>query len=279
MPRHSTFDFEKYWDRAQKWFFLPLGTVILALLLAWSIDSVRAWLQQHGLKDLDVPAVVGIVLAATMFVLVSFQRQLREVRNRLNDFSPSSSSRLISGGIQDVYAELGNIIAEIGTGPGGETGLDVVGLTLFTAWPMLVEPHLRKAQQPLRGWRVRLFVLSPEFTKSNAFFKQTWTMQAEAQISTIREFEQSNQALLKGLGGFEVTAYKFFPAIHGFRTDAGHLLISYIHWNDDDVLEGPTQFYELFHPSDKSARARSYRALFDNWVTRANKDRPTGRVV
>ena len=75
-----------------------------------------------------------------------------------------------------------------------------------------------------------------------------------------------------------VDQYNFFPAVHGFRTRAGHLLISYIHW-DDEVLDKPTQFYEFFQPSDKSARASAYRGLFDSWFKRASRESTTGKVA
>ncbi|MFZ0772222.1 MAG: hypothetical protein WCA49_25035 [Candidatus Sulfotelmatobacter sp.] len=278
MPRGKRFDFEKIWDWAQKWFFIPLVAVIFVWLLAWSIDSVRTWMQGHGLGR-DVPAVVGIALAATMFVLVSFQQQLRQVAKRLGDFSPSASSRIIRGGIKDVYPELQKILAELGAGSSSERSLDVLGLTLFTAWPMLLQPGLSSAEGALRGWRVNVFLLCPDFIKSNPCFSAAWALQAEAQLLAIKEFATNNAQLLKELKtDLAVTKYKFFPAVHGFRTGAGHLLISYIHWNGTS-LEGPTQFYEFFQPSDKSARASLYRDLFGNWIERAKREAAAGKVI
>jgi hypothetical protein len=76
-----------------------------------------------------------------------------------------------------------------------------------------------------------------------------------------------------------VSKYSFFPAIHGFRTGAGHLFISYMHWaHSAQRIEEPTQFYELFQPSDKSMRASVYREVFANWIDRAKKD-SAGRAV
>jgi hypothetical protein len=279
MPRGKRFDFEKIWDVAQKWFFLPVVGLIFALLLAWSIDSVRGWMQNHGLKDLDVPAVVGITLAATMFVLVSFQQQLKQMAKRLGDFSPSATSTIIRGGVEKVYPELQNIIAELGPGSGRKRGLDVLGLTLYTAWPVLLQPGLSGAERTLRGWRVNAFLLCPDFIRSNPCFSATWALQAEAQLSTINEFAANNAQLLIELGTtLTVTQYKFFPAVHGFRTDAGHLFISFIHWREKS-LEGPTQFYEFFPPSDTSARAQQYRDLFDNWIERAKRQEAAAKAA
>ena len=90
MMRRTLFDFDKAWDLAQKWFFVPLIGLILILLLAWSIDSVRTWMQGHGLKELDVPAVVGITLAATMFILLAFQQQLEKDLDGTKKFADMS---------------------------------------------------------------------------------------------------------------------------------------------------------------------------------------------
>jgi hypothetical protein len=279
MARRTLFDFEKTWDRAQKWFFLPLLGLILTLLLAWSIDSVRAWMQNHGLKDLDVPAVIGITLAATMFILLAFQQQLKQMGRLIGTFSPSASSKLLRGGIKDVYSELAKILADLGTGSSPERSLDVLGLTLFTAWPMLLEPSLGSTEGALRGWRVNVFFLCSDFIRANPCFSPTWALQSEAELSAIKEFAKNNALLLKQFGTeLNVTQYRFFPAVHGFRTEAGHLLISYIHWSGDQ-LDAPTQFYEFFEPSDKSIRASLYRALFNNWIGRAKREATTGKVI
>lgn len=273
MPRRRSFDFEKSWDLAQKWFFIPLVAVIFVLLLAWSTDSVRCWMQQHGLKELDVPAIVGIALAATMFVLLAFQQQLKQLGRRIGDFSPSASSRIIRGGVEHVYPELHTILDDVGTGAGSERSLDVLGLTLFTAWPMLLRSGLGSPGGALRGWRVSVFCLSPDFLKANPYFSENWVKEVEAKLSSINEFTKNGGELLKDLGtSLAVMQYKFFPAVHGFRTGAGHLLISYIHWSGES-LDDPTQFYEYFPPSDKSVRASLYRALFDNWIERAKREK------
>ncbi len=278
MPPRRQFNFERIFDLAQQWFFIPLVVLIFILLLAWSIDSVRLWMQSHGARGLDVPAIVAIALAAILFVLISFQHELKQMGERLSVFAPATS-KIIRGGIRDVYTELDKIVAELGTGSGRGRSLDVLGLTLFTAWPMALEPNLNSSEGGLRGWRVNVFFVSPEFAKANSYFSPTWALQSEAQRSAVREFAANKSQMLRDHGTeLTVTQYKFFPAVHGFRTGAGHLLISYTHWSGE-LLEGPTQFYEYFQPSDKSVRASHYRALFDNWIERAGKDVTVGKVI
>ena len=185
MLRRRLPDFERLWDIVQKCLFLPLVVVILILLLAWSIDSVRAWLQAHGLRGFDVPAAVGIALAATMFVLYSFQQQLRQMGKQISAFSPPPSSNIIHGGIARVYEKFPAILSEFRPGSDSDKTLDVLGLTVFTAWPMLLEPLLSSS---LRGWRVNVFFLSPDFIKKNTYFSPQWARDAETQLAAINEF-------------------------------------------------------------------------------------------
>ncbi len=269
MPKIRLFDFENVYDTAQRWFFVPLIACIFVLLTAWSIDSLRPELKYIGFKDLDVPAVVGITLAATMFVLLAFDHQLKSVSKQLGAFSPSLTSKIIPNGIQDVYGELGRAIREVGPGGSSERTLEILGLTLFTAWPIFLQPTLCNDPQALRGWRITLFLLEPNYIASSPFLSKEWVLDSNAQSAAIREFAVKKAQLLKSLNiEFHIVQYKSFPAVHGFRTNAGHLFISYIHW-DGDLLDRPTQFYEIFQPSDVSLRAGSYRMLFHNWVTHA----------
>jgi hypothetical protein len=279
MPMRKLIDIEKIVELASKWFLFPLLVVMFIMLLALSMDSVQKWIQNHGLAMLGVPEIVGMALVVTIFVMVIFQQQLKQVGEHLSSFSPSGSSKIVHGGVQEVYNELHKILDEIGPGSGREKGLEVMGLTLYTAWPMLLEPILSSAEGALRGWRVNIFFLSSDYIKANPCFSESWDSHSSAELKAIQEFAKKMKHLLKQRGTeLNVSQYKFFPAVHGFRTDAGHLLISYIHWNGE-LLDSPTQFYEVFQPSDKSARASRYHALFENWIQRAKREAATGKVI
>ena len=272
-------DFEKILDFIQKWFFIPLVGVLFLLLLVWSIDPIRDLLKAHGFRDLDTEKIAAMTIAALLFVLVSFNQRMKQLGDRIDAFSPSADSKIISGGIKDVYAELDKIIAELGSGIGGGRTLDVLGLTLFSAWPILLEPNLGSAVGSLQGWEINVYFLHHDYLDANPLFANTWTLHADAELSAIRDFAANKAQLLKDNGTtLKVSQYKFFPAIHGFRTGAGHLLISYIHWTGDRA-DMPVQFYEIFTPSDRSPRAAYYHGLFDNWIERAKRDAVAGHVI
>lgn len=270
---------EKFLDRAQRWVFIPVIFFCLIVLLFWTIDPVRGWLVQHGvLKDVD--GVVGMALVVTIFILVSFDQRLARTEARLASFSPAASSRIFQGGVSTIYSVLNETLQ--GLGPEAATGdktLDVLGLTLFTVWPIALQPRL--VDGSLRDWKVNVYCLSPDFVEANSYFSRDWVMQSQAQLTTIQAFAQEKTSIMNGFGTkLSVSKYSFFPAVHGFKTGAGHLFISFIHWLPSaERLETPLQFYEVFLPSDKSMRASVYRALFDNWIARAQRDAAAGRIV
>ncbi len=268
---------EKLLDRAQRWVFLPLIFVCLVILLLWTVDPVRTWFVSHGwLKDVE--SVVGIALVVTIFVLVSFDQRLGRTVERLDAFSPSASSRICKGGVSTIYTPLHEALKELEQARAEKT-LDVLGLTLYTAWPQLLRPKL--VDGSLRDWHVKVYCLCPDFIKDTSCFPSDWVMQSQSFLSTIQTFMNNNSQLLKRFGTtLTVSKYTFFPAIHGFRTGAGHLFVSYIHWaNPAEQIVEPMQFYELFQPSDRSMRAEVYRELFANWVERAKKESAARPVV
>ena len=264
MRWNRLFNVEQLWDKAQRYFLIPLTMVSLLFLIAWAVDPVREWLQRHGFSHLDVTWIVANVLALATLVLVALESRLKRIGRQIEHFSPPGTSTIVEGGVGNIYPELRRMLNE-SQGLGAKT-LDVLGLMLFTAWPNLIEPCIR--DETLRKWRVNLYHLAPEFIANNPYIPPAWAANLAAKLADIQAFEKNE--LAKYDTTLSLIAYRFFPAIHGFRTNAGHLAISYIHWSDKR-LDGPFQFYEVFEPTDKSLRAERYRALFDNWVTRAAK--------
>jgi hypothetical protein len=122
---------------------------------------------------------------------------------------------------------------------------------------------------------VNIYLLHPDFIeKHQALFKDEWLGQVKAKQKEITEFKERHEAELRGNQvTLNVKTYSFFPGVHGFRTSDGHLMISFVQWSKDQkTVDNPNQFYELFAPSDISARANAYRSLFENWLDRADRD-------
>ncbi len=177
--------------------------------------------------------------------------------------TPAASPRIYSG-VREIYGPLTTILREANH---ENLTLDVLGLTLFSAWPMFLDPAIRDGL--LRAWRLNIYVLSPDFIRNSPFFPDGWVHESEAKLKLIEKFAAAHSNPVDG-PRITVVKYSRFPAIHGFRTQSGHLFISYIHWNSaENLLDDPHHFYEEFSPEDKSDRASQYRSLFQNWIEHA----------
>lgn len=180
-------------------------------------------------------------------------------------YTPTASPRIYSG-IREIYGPLTTILRE--ADDQGLT-LDVLGLTLFSAWPIFLDPAIREGL--LRAWRLNIYLLSPAFIRTNPYFPDGWLQESEAKLKLVEKFAAAHSNAVEG-PKITVVQYSRFPAIHGFRTQSGHLFISYIHWNSaENLLDDPHHFYEEFRPEDKSDRASMYRSLFQNWIDHADK--------
>jgi len=135
------FSFEQLWDRAQRYFLIPLTIVSLLLLIAWAVDPVREWLQHHWFSHLDITWIVANILALATLVLVALESRLKRIGRQIERFSPPGTSTIVEGGVAEIYPELRRMLNE-SQGLGAKR-LDVLGLMLFTAWPNLIEPSIR----------------------------------------------------------------------------------------------------------------------------------------
>ena len=149
--------------------------------------------------------------------------------------------------------------------------VDVLGLTLFTAWNQL-QGFL---QQPeTRGWTVRMLCLCPDFTEAGvAGVPAEWAAEARMQAATIRRFIAAQDASLRERRmSLSLECYRAFPAIHGFMLGNGTLFVSVTRWEDgQDELAKPYHPYEKIEASDHSRRADIYRQMFGNWVDHARR--------
>jgi hypothetical protein len=178
-------DVERLLDRAQRWVFLPLIFICLVILVLWTVDPIRTWFVSHGWS---IESVVGIALVVTIFVLVSFDQRLGRTQERLEAFSPSDSSRICKGGVSTIYTPLQEALQEVEHAR--EKTLDVLGLTLFTAWPILLHPKLMDGS--LRDWQVNVYCLCPDFINGQTYFPGDWVIKSQAQIATIQTFAKEN---------------------------------------------------------------------------------------
>ncbi len=141
MKGKLAFDLERLWDVAQRYFLIPLTVVNLVFISVWTVDPAREWLQHHGFSHLDVSWIVANVLALATLVLVALESRVKSIARQVGRFSPSGSSKIVEGGVAEIYPDLRRMLND---GQGLRTrSLDVLGLSLFTAWPNLIEPSIR----------------------------------------------------------------------------------------------------------------------------------------
>jgi len=130
---------------------------------------------------------------------------------------------------------------------GAPTTIDVLGLTLFSAWPVALEPQLQNEE--IRNCVINLYLIDTAFAqKTPQLFRAEWLRDMESKPKEIAAFlEENAERLQRNRVEVRLKPYAFFPGVHGFRTSDGHLMISFVHWAKQ-ALDNPNQFYEIFLP-------------------------------
>jgi hypothetical protein len=244
----------------------------LLLLGAFSIPALRAQLESIGLVDaMSVLPLLGVLLAVAVSALDDIFKAVSTSATEIKRITPASSL-IIRGGKAEVFEKLGPMLSNL---KGSRKTLDVLGLTLFTAWPQL-KSFLENTDAD--GWKIRLLCIDPSFRLRASDLDAAcpipglsagWLDEAASYMSEIKEYVQTHrERLAERRISIGVYGYKAFPAIHGFRLGDGALIMSWSHW-DRSELSKPNHFYELFPSTDHSARANEFRKLFDNWFDHA----------
>jgi hypothetical protein len=144
-----------------------------------------------------------------------------------------------------------------------QRSLDVLGLTLYSAWPVL---SFLLQRPDVNGWTVRLATLSKDANALSLRIPGDWPQESATTVRQVKAFEASQGAI----HNHEITVYEyeFSPAVHGFRLGNGDIFISTLLWEDDNCL-GKTGFaYDYVPWHDTSSWAASNRELFNNWFDR-----------
>ena len=245
--------------------FLALAAILIFL---WTIDPIRNWLEEKRLFNQDkLLAVIAVALAMIIFFLEHLTKAVMDATRKMDALQPSQFSWPIIGGVLGVYPRLREEIDNADSR--NEKTLEVLGLTLYTAWPM-IKGWLQ--EEKTRDWKVTVFCLSPAFIKENLNrIPQHWLDNAIQYVTEVRRYIQTQSQFLSKKGiVLSLHEYSFFPAIHGFRIGKTTLFISFSQWSaDSNKIDSPMYFYEYFPGDDRSLRALEYKKLFDNWLEQA----------
>ena len=243
-----------WFERLQIWL-----VVAVFLLLGMSlIDPVRKVVERWVPLDTDFYAWV---VAGMFVVTLAILRQLETVAVQiLGKVNAEPAAPPIVRNVSDVLTKLEQVIKHTET-PEHRT-LSIIGLTMLFAWPVLDRWLEAEDRSMLRGWKVRLYIISPEFVRATPSLNHAWEDQARFHAEQIEA--RIPEAADLGVE-LSLVRYPVVPAIHGFVVGSGELFISFTWWDTKKgVLDGPRQFYDHFGPEDLSERARQFRALFAN---------------
>lgn len=229
--------------------------VTLATLLALlQIPPVEEVATKLGLENSTrLRTAVGVILLAAIML------ELRQLRR--------TSTPTIAGGrhYQDPKAMYNDLMAKAAeiVDPDHQQ-MDVLGLTLFSAWPEL-EFFLERPE--VRNWRIRLATLSSSAAPTDLCIPEGWPKESETTVRQVLEFRDGQGADHRH--EIEVYEYQSLPAVHGFRLGNGDVFISTLLWKSDGRL-GKHRFpYDYYPAHDVSPVAAAARALFKNWFDHA----------
>jgi hypothetical protein len=244
-------------DRVESFVEDGQGLVALAagfFLLLLQMPGVQDIAEDIGLDDSR-----GLIIAIGVILLGSILLELRQLKRRV---TPAITGRQHYSDPNEMYNALIERASEI-TDP-DHRKIDVLGLTLYSAWPQL-EFFLERPD--VKNWTLRLATLATDTTAARPWVPDTWPQESGTTIAQVRDFERG-QGRVHG-HNIEIFEYDFAPAVHGFRLGNGDVFVSTLRWRDEGRL-GKHRFpYDYVPVHDVSPEADAARALFKNWFEHA----------
>jgi hypothetical protein len=228
------------------------GLVVTVLLkIPWLKD-----LRGHvGLADTDGATQTLIVL-----ILASVYLEVRTLAQRMDQVG---IEKMHLPDPMDVYPVLLDRAKSITRTE--EMCLDVLGMSLYTAWPSI---GFWLGRPELRGWTIRMAAPVKAEPGVAALVPTEWLHEARANLSQIRDAAQSPTVIKQNIK-LEGFGYDFMPFLHGFRLGNGDLFYSLLMWSDDGKISREKYSYEFVPREDASPSADAAREVFDSWFKRA----------
>lgn len=148
-----------------------------------------------------------------------------------------------------------------------EKVLDVLGMTLFTAWPSI---RFWLNRTDLNGWTVRLTALTDREAELAAHVPSFWFRDSKANLTSIAHYAASPAAQSKNIN-LQSFCYDFMPSLHGYRLGNGDLFYSILHWDADGKLRLDDFSYDFVPHEDHSPSSNAIRETFESWFHRATR--------
>ncbi|WBB73599.1 hypothetical protein O7602_28700 [Micromonospora sp. WMMD1128] len=229
----------------------------LIIILVLNIPWMKPVLDRVDLKDTS-----GLTQTLIFATLGAVFLEVRSIAQRVED---NSSEQKHLADPLDVYAILIDRIRSIKRPE--EKCLDVLGMSLYTAWPS-IGFWLNRTE--LQDWKIRMAAVVE--SDAGGLFPTEWVDEGRNNLTQIYDMQQS-PALARRRITLEPYGYNFVPVVHGFRLGNGDLFYSLLGWGPDGRISRDKYSYEYLPSEDRSPSAESIRDVFDSWFVRACRDR------
>ena len=159
-----------------------------------------------------------------------------------------------------------------------EKVLDVIGITLYTAWPSI---RFWLNRSDLIGWTVRFAAVAVNKRQFSSHMPEEWPHEAQANLNNVCSYANSRAVQAQHIN-LQAFGYDFMPSLHGYRLGNGDLFYSILLWRDDGKVSIDGYSYEFVPGDDKSSSAEAIRQVFDSWFKRATSTpwpAPAGQVM
>ena len=235
------------------------GGLIAVILfeIPWS-SGLFKWINP-GDPDGTILALLTVVVVAIFF----------ELRSLVDDRENNSARRHFSDPM-DVYPAMLERIQRITRQ--NEKIVDVLGITLYTAWPSI---QFWLGRSDLAGFTIRLAAVAFDDARLSPQVPAFWFRDARNNLGSAREYGKSASAVKRGIK-VETYGYDFAPVLHGYRLGNGDLFYSILMWQADGNLGYEGYSYEFVPHEDTSPSAEAVREVFESWFQRAREREWTG---
>ena len=241
-----------------------LTVVCCIFVILWGVDPVRNYLISKNIFSTEsYIGFVSSILILSIGLLWSIKNKIGSIDKTMESTIVNTIDKkniIIEEGVHEVYPMLDNLLnSSTNT---DESELDIIGTTLYTAWPH-IHPWILK--NTTVNWSINLFLLDPSYiTQEESLFHKDWANTSRDIIDNISSVcNISKEQLVHRKIKIKLFTYSYFPAVRGFRVN-GNLLLTYSHWDKNGLADYPHYFYEYFDVNDKSARAECYKNHYNN---------------
>lgn len=249
---------ERFLDEGAIWIAIAAG-IGLALLQAPGVNELAENIGLSTSGQLRT-GIFALLLTSILYELRRVKRSVTPAIGRQHFVTA-----------QDMYTVLDEKAKAI-VDPSHQS-LDVLGLTLYIAWPMLA---LLLQRAEVNQWTVRLAILGHDADASESWVPSDWREEAASMVKQVEQFKQGEGA--RHNHQIDIYRYKFSPAVHGFRLGNGDVFISTLLWLEDGWLSKSGFAYDYVPWNDTSPWAAGMRALFENWFDQALASDGNGEV-